>query len=633
MTPSLLGDALEAARALCYEPWPQDHEDALLAMRRQWRAGLQLVWEVEAAKHAREAASPLLDYLRAAFDAWPSRLEQAFPALYGDQGHLDPLLEVAQIRKVAGRSWIARLVQPEEAQPLCASLLWGLDLSATGLDLEDADPLLQAEGLGACGLRWLDLSGNMLGEEVWAALAQSSALPKLQGLRLVDARLGPRGVEALADAPWLEGLRGLALGQNQLGTAGVKRLAALPFGALRSLELPREMIAGAARALAESPSLSTLVSLDLLGNSVGSQAIEALGKAPWRLRHLNLDLNDIGVAGARSLARCAELSSLRALHLMSNQLGAPGLRALCESEPLAGLRDLDLSLNHLGKASLQELRSAAFAPKLRRLFLDSARFEAGDLAELASCDFPCLAHLSLGGSVAPYSLAPLLEAAWLPALEGLSLQFCELDTPTLGALARAASGLQRLNLSHAKLEGPEAVDALAPLARQLRELDLSATALGPGGARRLAERSHPALRVLRLDEDRLAAEGAKHLAKLDAPSLRVLSLDDNRVGVQGVGALLQASWMGHLDELSLRGGRIKDKGAQLLAQHAALPHMRVLRLSENSLTDEGAHALEGAPLLWALEVLEMHGNDQAEALGALREASFLRGVRLISSAF
>jgi Ran GTPase-activating protein (RanGAP) involved in mRNA processing and transport len=139
--------------------------------------------------------------------------------------------------------------------------------------------------------------------------------------------------------------------------------------------------------------------------------------------------------------------------------------------------------------------------------------------------------------------------------------------------------------------------------------------------------------VLRLDEDRLAAEGAKHLAKLDAPSLRVLSLDDNRVGVQGVGALLQASWMGHLDELSLRGGRIKDKGAQLLAQRAALPHMRVLRLSENSLTDEGAHALEGAPLLWALEVLEMHGNDQAEALGALREASFLRGVRLISSAF
>jgi Ran GTPase-activating protein (RanGAP) involved in mRNA processing and transport len=149
----------------------------------------------------------------------------------------------------------------------------------------------------------------------------------------------------------------------------------------------------------------------------------------------------------------------------------------------------------------------------------------------------------------------------------------------------------------------------------------------------LAERSHPALRVLRLDEDRLAAEGVKHLAKLDAPSLRVVSLDDNRVGVQGVGALLRAPWLGHLDELSLRGGKIKDKGALLLRGHAALPDLRVLRLSENSLTDEGARALAGAPSLWSLETLEVHGNDQAESLGALREAPFLRGVRLISSAF
>src|SRR5205085_1318481 len=120
----------------------------------------------------------------------------------------------------------------------------------------------------------LDLSENEIGETGARALGASPHLGKLRSLELRDNRLGPAGAEALAGSERLASLHRLGVGKNEVGAPRLHSLA-------RADALLR------VRALANSPHLNRVLTLDLSNNPFSDSGCRAfLQSAHWRsLRH------------------------------------------------------------------------------------------------------------------------------------------------------------------------------------------------------------------------------------------------------------------------------------------------------------------------------------------------------------
>jgi len=80
--------------------------------------------------------------------------------------------------------------------------------------------------------------------------------------------------------------------------------------------------AGHAEAVANSPVLRRLISLDLSGNPIGDRGVAALARSPYlaRLRWLGLVRCDAGAAGAKALAASTGLPGLQYLAFAGNEV-------------------------------------------------------------------------------------------------------------------------------------------------------------------------------------------------------------------------------------------------------------------------------------------------------------------------
>ncbi len=265
-------------------------------------------------------------------------------------------------------------------------------------------------------------------------------------------------VHKLLNLPYLAQLTSLQIGGG-IHAPELQALAASPLlASLTSLDLSHNAIdAEGARALANSPYLAQLTSLNLGGNSIGDTGLQALASSPHlaNLKSLELDGNEISASGARALASSSHLRQLTSLNLNSNRIGDAGLQALAGSRSLAGLRSLDIG----GNGIMAGVRALASSPHLRQL-----------------------TSLNLGGNNIRDVGVEILAAS--PNLaEVRSLKLTDNYITDIGVRALAASpytaNLTDLKLSnHMSIRGKisnEGARALAntPHLAKLRSLDLS----------------------------------------------------------------------------------------------------------------------------------------------------------------
>ena len=247
---------------------------------------------------------------------------------------------------------------------------------------------------------------------------------------------------------------------------------------------------------------------------------------------LSLPANEVGDAGAAALVAEGRAAGLAALNLALNSIGAPGAAALAAGlRGAEGLEELTLDGNPLGEAGGVALAGLVEAhPRLAHL-------------RAARCDLGPDALIALASALSATTSLRLLDVS-----EPLLFSRNEETTGHFARALRANASLVRLVMRkhpHAGDAGAEWLcDALLDNA-SLRELDLSANALGPpaGASFAAALSAGAALTSLELASCRLGDGGAAALAGAIAGgecALRHLDLRSNGIGAAGVAALMAA---------------------------------------------------------------------------------------------
>ncbi len=109
------------------------------------------------------------------------------------------------------------------------------------------------------------------------------------------------------------------------------------------------------RALAASPHLRHLTTLDLSGNGIGMDGATALTRSRYltELTTLLLDNNELIPEAVRVLANAQNLQFLTSLDLSWNPIGTNGARAIAQSRYLKQVTELTLSYNYIGTVGQQ----------------------------------------------------------------------------------------------------------------------------------------------------------------------------------------------------------------------------------------------------------------------------------------
>jgi hypothetical protein len=199
----------------------------------------------------------------------------------------------------------------------------------------------------------LHLVGNPIGVRGAASLGHSRHLARLTTLVVRGGSLTAKAVAAFVKGCRLERLRILDLSTPIFG--GLQAMATLgdwPFpGRLQELRLAAaNQGAESVRALAHSPLMASLTSLDLTSNSrIGPEGVQILAAAPGAagLTTLELAYCRVGDEGAEAIAASPHLSGLRRLNLRANGITDRGARALLDSPHLARLAQLELERSRL----------------------------------------------------------------------------------------------------------------------------------------------------------------------------------------------------------------------------------------------------------------------------------------------
>jgi uncharacterized protein (TIGR02996 family) len=244
-------------------------------------------------------------------------------------------------------------------------------MTAAGLEALVSSPHVR-------GLKVLDVDFNRVGPEGARAVAESPNLAGLTTLVLRDCHIGSAGAASLASSPHLAGLEKLDVMDNGIDNAGAVALAGSPhLTNLVELSCRNNSIGPAGvRALAPAhrPRLTRLY---LSVNPLGLEGVRALVVSPslGRLNCLGLGVVCLRaadadrVAAARALAGSPHVAGLKSLDLFRNHVGDAGARALAESPHLANLADLDLFENEITDAGSQALLNSPHLAGLRRLNL------------------------------------------------------------------------------------------------------------------------------------------------------------------------------------------------------------------------------------------------------------------------
>jgi hemoglobin-like flavoprotein/Ran GTPase-activating protein (RanGAP) involved in mRNA processing and transport len=354
----------------------------------------------------------------------------------------------------------------------------GVAALATSRTLESLDTLaLSDNNLGAGGaaalavatiglrLHSLDLHGNDLGASALDVLLSSSRFANLRHLNVAGNALGPTGAMLLASTSFARRLKQLDVSDNALGDAGLAALlGGQPLAGLWDLRVARNGITGAAIALLGSAP-AELDALDLSGNPLESEGLQALGLAIGRLFVSRLHLADVSgthIPLGALVGACQ--GRLRHLDVSGTHLNDRALSDAASSPHLRRLESLNMSRTDVTLAGLRALVAEGHASGLQTLHIDGLRIGDGDAETLVRA----------------------LES--YPSLLDLSVADCSLGPQTADALARSplTSRLGTLCLAHNRL-GDDGAAALARGAwHVLRELDLEQSDISAAGIASIA---------------------------------------------------------------------------------------------------------------------------------------------------
>ncbi len=377
-----------------------------------------------------------------------------------------------------------------------------------------------------------------------------------------------------------------------------------------------------ARELARSDATAELSGLDLRGQLIGDDGLDALSTSPHltRLRHLNLSgHNDLSKRALGILTRSDTLCGLETLGLTAGPIHED-ISALFEPGALPRLRSLSLT-NADQLSGLADVD----ASKLRRLLWTGQNGVAFLQQLLHNDTLRSLGALAMFGRLSDHAVQALAACPHLVALEELDLALARGIGPA-SAIAMAQSptlaGLRRLGW-HGVPIGDKGVTAIADAELpSLAELDLGNTSLTKAGVMALCRgRDRPALRRLHLARNRLGPEAMEVLAASPLlASVQQLTLYMNHIGDRGTKALAQSPHVGRLLELDLSVNQVGVQGMRALGRSGALTSLRHLvirgdRRVERHAGIRGLHALLTSSTLRTLHHLELRscGFDDGDA--------------------
>jgi uncharacterized protein (TIGR02996 family) len=231
------------------------------------------------------------------------------------------------------------------------------------LFVRDADvfPLTRLTSLDR--LTALYLYSNNLTQEGLGLLADWPSIRSLRVLHLGGGGydFGPTGAAGLARAPFLAGLRELGLTNCSLGDAGLEALLSSTLFACPALfELDmNDLGPEGARLLLDAAGLERVAVLEISRNRLNDRAVDDLASSPRLAGLLRLDLSEneaIGPAGAEALAASPHLSRLVSLNLNQCPIGDSGAYALARSPYLPRLSNLLVNEDELSAAAVAVLQ-------------------------------------------------------------------------------------------------------------------------------------------------------------------------------------------------------------------------------------------------------------------------------------
>lgn len=256
----------------------------------------------------------------------------------------------------------------------------------------------------------LDLCNNELGNAGAALLARSPFLKSLESLDLAFNGLDDAGVTSLSRSSDFPNLTALSLNDNaRITTAGLRELSESPFFAgLTTLDISGNDVDDAGvQVIAGGSGFPRLHTLRLKGNRIGDGGAAVLGRSPLLVRMLarspRLDLreNEIGPAGAASLAATAALDRCTVLDLADNFLADRGFAALVESRHLSRVHTLKLGGNQITDAAIGATRTTlpAFLARLRSLDLSRNRLTRHGTSLLQAARGESAVSIDVSGNV------------------------------------------------------------------------------------------------------------------------------------------------------------------------------------------------------------------------------------------
>jgi hypothetical protein len=192
-------------------------------------------------------------------------------------------------------------------------------------------------------------------------------------------------VKHIADSPNFGRLKVLNLATNRIGKFGVEALAnsrnlahltALNLGGDESPKKEREF-----SALASSPFLSRLKSIELEGNCIGDARLIEIFRSPnlARITVLNVNGNEMTLAGLRVLLGSCFVTRLRSLNIGWNgMIGLAGARMLSDAKELANLRELNVRYCNVHPKGISALLASPHLRRLKMLDVEGNRIGEGD---------------------------------------------------------------------------------------------------------------------------------------------------------------------------------------------------------------------------------------------------------------
>lgn len=171
------------------------------------------------------------------------------------------------------------------------------------------------------------------------------------------------------------------------------------LGKLTSLGVHSEIGDEAFATLVKSKHPGNLVALNVSGNGLSSEGLDAMKNALPSLQRLVLTNNPIGDEGCASLAAWKHLGNLRTLYLTACEISDGGLAALAQSGKLGALEKLTITNNEdISDAGIAALASTKVLPNLRYLELKNLGLKDASGQALADAKFPHMKHLDVRGA-------------------------------------------------------------------------------------------------------------------------------------------------------------------------------------------------------------------------------------------